>query len=398
MISVEEALKIVDQNIFDFGTEEVTLSESLHRILKEDWYADRPLPPYDRVTMDGIAIVYESFQSGRTQFKIEAIAAAGDPQKKLKNNANCMEVMTGSILPMNTDTVIRYEDLSIIDDVATITIDSIKDKQNVHYKGEDRGVGALLVSQNRRISSAEIGVGASIGKTSVLVSKIPKVMVISTGDELVEVEKQPLAHQIRRSNVHTVLSKLKSIGINAASDHLNDNVEEIKIKIKKYLDLYDVLLLSGGVSKGKYDFLPEVLDSLSVEKLFHRVKQRPGKPFWLGNYKKQCMVFAFPGNPISSFMCMHRYFIPWLEKSLCGNYPKKQFAVLGADVQFKPDLDFFVEVELSYKATGQCVALPKRGNGSGDLANLVEADAFLALPAGKDVFLKGEAYEFFWYR
>jgi len=398
MISVEEALKIVDQNIFDFGTEMVPLSEAFHRILKEDWYADRPLPPYDRVTMDGIAISYSAFQKGLKQFKIESIAAAGSPQKKLLDPSNCLEVMTGSILPINVDTVIRYEDVEIIDSTASLTVDTLREKQNVHFKGEDRKQGDLLVSKNRKICAAEIGVAASIGKTDVLVARNPKVMVISTGDELVEVNKQPLAHQVRRSNVYTVLSKLKSIGINADSDHLNDDQEVIKLKLKTYLEQYDVLLLSGGVSKGKYDFLPEVLKSLQVQKLFHRVKQRPGKPFWLGKYKEQCMVFAFPGNPISSFMCMNRYFLPWLEKSLTGKCPVKRYAVLGGDVNFKPDLDFFVEVSLAYSDTGQCIAHPKRGNGSGDLANLAEADAFLALPSGKNVFVVGEAYELFIYR
>lgn len=398
MISVNEALKIIDQNIFDFGTEKISLSQALHRILKEDWYADRPLPPYDRVTMDGIAISYDAFKKGQTQFKIESIAAAGSPQKKLKDETNCLEVMTGSILPTNADTVIRYEDLDIKDSIATLTIDTIREKQNVHFKGEDRKEGDLLVSQNRRITAAEIGVAASIGKTEILVATNPKVMVISTGDELVEVDKEPLAHQVRRSNVHSVISALKSIGIDVDSDHLNDDQEEIKLKLKLYLEQYDVLMLSGGVSKGKYDFLPEVLESLQVEKLFHRVKQRPGKPFWLGKFKDQCMVFAYPGNPISSFMCMNRYFLPWLEKSLTGDYPVKRYAVLGGGVSFKPDLDFFVEVSLTYSDTGQCIAHPKRGNGSGDLANLTEADAFLALPSGKDDFEKGEAYELFVYR
>lgn len=398
MITVQEALDLLNQNLFDFGTEEVALSESLNRILKEDWYADRPLPPYDRVTMDGIAINYESFKNGQRQFKIEGIAAAGAPQQQLKETKSCLEVMTGSILPLGTDTVIRYEDLDIEGELAKVTIETIRDKQNVHLKGEDRGAGTLLLEKNRMITAAEIGVGASIGKSKVLVAKHPKVMVISTGDELVEIDQQPLAHQVRRSNVHTVISKLRSIGITADADHLDDLKEAIEKTLKEYLEAYDVLLLSGGVSKGKYDYLPEVLDSLSVKKLFHRVKQRPGKPFWLGNYHGKCMVFAFPGNPISSFMCLNRYFLPWLQKSLSGAIAKKQFAVLAADVTFKPDLDFFMEVEISYNEDGQCVATPKRGNGSGDLANLIEADAFLALPAGKNDFLKGEVYEVFFYR
>ena len=398
MITVEEALKIISENTVDFGVESIELSESINRILKEDWHTDRDLPPYDRVTMDGIAINFEAFKNGSRSFQIEGVAAAGMPQQTLKNNEACLEVMTGSILPDNTDTVIRYEDLDIKNGVATLQIDKIAKTQNIHFKGEDRKAGQQVAKRNTKISPAEIGLGASIGKAKVQVAKLPKVMVISTGDELVQIDQQPLAHQIRRSNVYRLVTTLRSYNISADTDHINDDAEEIKKRIAKYLNEYDVIILSGGVSKGKFDYLPQVLESLAVEKLFHKIKQRPGKPFWFGKFKEQCTIFALPGNPVSSFLCMQRYFRYWLELSQNSQTPSLQYAVLAEDVFFKPDLTYFLEVKISSVSDGKLMAKPMKGNGSGDLANLTVADAFIELPRGRNEFKAGEVFPFYWYR
>lgn len=398
MITVEQAIKIISEHTVDFGVESIPLSESIKRILKEDWLTDRDLPPYDRVTMDGIAINYSAFENGKRSFPIEAVAAAGMPQKTMQNIEACLEVMTGSILPINTDTVIRYEDLEIVDGIASLQVDNLTKTQNIHFKGEDRKAGQKVGKSNTRISPAEIGLGASIGKAQVQVAKLPKVMVISTGDELVDIDKQPLAHQIRRSNVYRLVTTLRSYNITADTDHLNDDPEEIKTSIAKYLDQYDVIILSGGVSKGKFDYLPQVLEELGVEKLFHKIKQRPGKPFWFGKFKEQCTIFALPGNPVSSFLCMQRYFRYWLELSQNKQVPELQYAVLAEDVSFKPDLTYFLEVKLNSSVDGMLYAKPMKGNGSGDLANLTVADAFIELPRGRDSFLAGEVYPFFRYR
>lgn len=398
MITVEEALKIISEHTADFGIETIPLSESINRILKEDWETDRDLPPYDRVTMDGIAINFESYIKGTKSFPIEAVAAAGMPQQTMQGQDACMEVMTGSILPHNTDTVIRYEDLNITAGTATLQIDSLRKTQNIHFKGEDRKAGLQVAKSNIRISPAEIGLGASIGKAKVQVAKLPRVIVISTGDELVQIDEQPLQHQIRRSNVYRLVTSLRSYNITADTDHLNDNPEEIKTSIAKYLDQYDVIILSGGVSKGKFDYLPQVLNELGVAKLFHKIKQRPGKPFWFGKYQDQCTIFALPGNPVSSFLCMQRYFRYWLELSQSLRSPDIHYAVLAEDVSFKPDLTYFLEVKISSVADGKLMAQPMKGNGSGDLANLTVADAFIELPRGRDEFGAGEIFPYYRYR
>lgn len=398
MITTDQALEIISQHVGDFGTEQIALDQSLGRILKEDWFADRDLPPYNRVSMDGIAIQYSAYENGQRIFNIEGIAAAGSPQQTLQDNAACLEVMTGSVLPNNADTVIRYEDLELSSAQAKVLVDTVQKDQNVHPQGKDRQAGNLIVPQNSKISAAEIGIGASLGKHNILVSKMPKVIVISTGDELVEIDKTPLAHQIRKSNVYRLATSLKAHNIQANTAHLNDHVEEITLKIKEYLQNYDVIMLSGGVSKGKFDFIPEVLDTLGVKKLFHKIAQRPGKPFWFGKYKDRCTVFALPGNPVSSFLCMQRYFLHWLHLCLEQKQPDQVYAILEQNVDFKPDLTYFLEVQIRSSKDGKLMALPKKGNGSGDLANLMEGDAFIELPRGRDLFHAGEVYPIYMYR
>ena len=214
-------------------------------------------------------------------------------------------------------------------------------------------------------------------------------------DELVEVNEIPLAHQIRRSNAFSLVSLLEKMNIKADTSHITDDKELLKQKIASYLNTYDVLLFSGAVSKGKYDFLPEVLEELSVKKLFHKVAQRPGKPFWFGS-KARKSVFAFPGNPISTYVNCLAYFYPWFAKST-GVELKNETVILGEDVLFKPQLTYFLQVKIEIKE-GHLLAFPIKGNGSGDLVSLVEADGFIQLPMEQINFKKGESHSFIRYR
>lgn len=179
--------------------------------------------------------------------------------------------------------------------------------------------------------------------------------------------------------------------------HLTDDFDEIVKRLESEMTHYDLILLSGGVSAGKFDYLPEALSAIGVEKLFHKVKQRPGKPFWFGK-KEDKLVFAFPGNPVSSFMCAQQYFKPWLDHSLKSSETPLPWAELVEDVHFKPDLTYFLEVKIVFHSSGKIKAHPVKGNGSGDLANLADADAFIQLPSGRSDFLKGEIFPFIAYR
>ena len=213
LISVAEASQIVVNHKLNLGEEYVSLENSMGRILREDLIADREFPPFDRVTMDGIAISYAAFEKGQRVFPIQEIQAAGMEQKTMSEENHCMEVMTGATLPKNTDTVIRYEDLEIKNGTARIILDQLKFRQNVHFKGNDRSQGAIIVRAGGKISAAEIGVAATIGKTTVKVAQVPKAVIITTGDELVEVAETPLPHQIRSSNIYKIKSSLHQLSL-----------------------------------------------------------------------------------------------------------------------------------------------------------------------------------------
>jgi molybdopterin molybdotransferase len=396
LLTVQQAQQIILSHTLDLGVETVPFMESLGRVLKEEIKADRDFPPFNRISMDGIAINATHFNQGQRTFKIEGVQAAGTAQLTLKNSANCLEAMTGAVLPKNTDTIVPYEQVIIENDIATVTAETVRAFQNIHEKGLDRAQGDVLIPKNTRISPAEIGVLATVGETVVKVAQLPKVMVVSTGNELVEVGEIPANHQIRRSNVFTVVALLQNFQIAANTTHIADDKETLLTEISALLKQYDVLIFSGAVSKGKFDFIPEVLETLGVQKLFHKVKQRPGKPFWFGK-KNEKVIFAFPGNPVSTFVSCVKYFFPWYLKSVGLDFSQKDFAVLSQDYVFNPSLTYFLQVKVHIE-NGVLVATPITGKGSGDLANLLDADGFLELPYDRTNFTKGEVFPLLQFR
>ncbi len=397
--SVAEAEQIISEHVLDLGTEEVPLADTWGRVLREDLCADRDFPPFDRVTMDGIAIRYERFTAGQREFPVTGVQAAGAPPLRLAQPDACLEVMTGAMLPEGTDTVIRYEDLHLEDGWAEIRTENISFRQNLHFQGIDRRAGDRIVPAGRIVAAPEIATAASIGKALLRVARLPRVAVVSTGDELVDVADTPLPHQIRRSNVYAVQSILQEhFRIDSRLFHFVDDKALISEGIRRILAGYDVVVLTGAVSEGKYDYVPAVLDELGVEKCFHKVSQRPGKPFWFGHFQRRTVFFALPGNPVSAFMCTWRYLVPFLNKSLGREKTPAATAVLAEPVEFKPALTYFLPVKLDTSKDGTARATPLPGHGSGDLANLNDADGFLELPLERDFFPAGEVFSLIVYR
>ncbi len=401
MISTKEAIDIVLSNTSSFGYQDVPVSSCTGRVLQEDIVADRDFPPFDRVTMDGVAIKFDDFQKGIREFEIAAVQTAGEKQKVLLENATAHEIMTGAVLSAQADAVVRYEDVDIYskDDqqYARVNLQDLIRWKNVHKQGTDRKKGDGLMKKGSILSAADVAILATVGKEKILVSKLPKVAIISTGDELVEIGQIPQDHQIRMSNSVMIQAKLNELGIENERFHLLDDYDSLLLKVADILDGFDVLLISGGVSKGKADFIPEILNQLTVEKLFHRVAQRPGKPFWFGKKGNNKFVFALPGNPISTFMCFNVYFIPWLQKSLQTGR-KELYAVLNDDFSFAPELTYFLQVNCQVNERGVLIAFPKEGGGSGDLSNLVESNGFLELPSDQSLFKKGMEFKVYMFR
>ena len=394
MTTPQEATRIILDQPLALSSEMVSLSGAQGRILQESIVADRDFPAFDRVTMDGIAYEWASLPSEGT-LPIEDIQHAGEPQKH-RTQAGCLEVMTGAILPQGTDTVTRYEDIEIIEAdgkrVAKLKVVPEKAGQNVHRQGFDQQQGDVLLEAGIRIDSPEIAVAASVGKSQIKVSKLPSIGILSTGDELVDVEAIPEVYQIRKSNSFALYAALQAMGITATRYHLPDTPADTQRGIAVALEQHEVLILSGGVSKGKHDYVPDALEATGVQKRFHRVQQRPGKPFWFGQHPQGKVVFALPGNPVSTFMCFHRYVKPWLLKSMGARDLVVPMAQLSEDVRFTPDLTYFLNVHVDTTQEGQLLATPQAGNGSGDFTALARCHGFLELPAGRTQFSPGEVF------
>ncbi|KXX69759.1 molybdopterin molybdotransferase MoeA [Flammeovirga sp. SJP92] len=400
LIEPSEVDQIINQVTLKTEVIMVSLFDAVGNVLAEDIFADRDFPPFNRVAMDGIAINYSEIEKGTRQFKIEGVQAAGSPQMTLQQSQNCLEVMTGAMLPNNVDVVIPYEwtkkegDTMIVEDFM-----GIKSFGNIHLQGSDEKEGNLILKSGTSITSAEIGLLATVGQHEVKVYSKPKVAIIATGDELVSIEETPAPQQIRMSNCHTIQSRLQEEGLYSKIFHLKDNYDELKQSIQSLFEEYDIFVFSGGVSKGKFDYLPQVFEELGVKKRFHGVKQRPGKPFWFGITANQQPIFALPGNPVSTYLCSNRYLIPWLYNQQCISSPLvKKYATLAENFTFKKPLTFFLQVNAYYDDEGQLWAKPITGGGSGDLTSLIKANAFLELSGERSDFSKNEKLPIWFYK
>jgi molybdopterin molybdotransferase len=361
------------------------------RVLAEDIFADRDLPAFNRVTMDGIAINFEAFRNGQRVFSIKATQSAGERPVEIDRADECIEIMTGAAVPATTNTIIPYEEIEIQKRMATVKTETVLINQHVHQKGKDKKQNEVLVESAQFITPPVISIAATVGKTTLRVKKPPAIVIISTGDELIPINETPNSYQLRRSNNYTLRSALTEYCLHAEMLHLPDQKDIIAEQLQECLRHYDIVLLSGGVSMGKFDFVAPALESLKVKKLFHNVQQRHGKPFWFGTHPDGALVFAFPGNPVSTFLCFYRYFLPWLKASwkISTNSP---FAKLNQDFTFRPPLQYFLQVKLTINEKGELLATPVEGNGSGDFANLLQTDAFMELPLERENFTKGEVF------
>lgn len=399
MLTVYEASKLILERALPLDAETIPLAAATHRVLAMPICADRDFPPFDRVTMDGIAICFRCFERGQRRFPILGIAAAGAPCQTLTDESGCIEVMTGAMLPAGTDTVIRYEDLKIAEGIATVDETAVNFRQNIHFQGIDRKKGAEIVAAGRRIGAAETGIAATVGAAEVAVVRLPRVALISTGDELLPIVSTPLPHQIRGSNVYSIQTLLwEHFRMESQIFHFPDDEERIETGLSSILQQFEVVILSGAVSEGKFDYVPKIMQTLGVEKLFHKVSQRPGKPFWFGKFEDKSVIFALPGNPVSTFMCACRYVLPFLRKRLGLPPAETVYAVLATPVSFAPELTYYVPSKISYASDGRLMAHPLPGHGSGDLANLTDADGFLELPLERSHFEAGAVFPFIWYR
>jgi molybdopterin molybdotransferase len=361
------------------------------QILRQDIFAERDNPPFDRVCMDGIAISSSALAGGRRRFVIEAILAAGAPPVKLTRQDHAIEVMTGAVLPEGTDCVIPQEEYE--QSHGAVCLNAHADGEpyrNVQRRGEDSQPGVAMLKAGVRLGAPEIGVAASAGLAQVQVSCQPRFMVVSTGDELVEPGKPIAAHQIRRSNAYSLVAALRSHGFEkVANDHIADDERLLRERLARHAASQDVLILSGGVSKGKYDFVPKVLQDLKVREVFYQVAQRPGMPMWFGMSAGGCAVFGLPGNPVSTLVLLVRYIIPAVSAAMGARPTTPERIALAGPVKFARALTYFLPVAVRYDELGRPSAVPRPTNGPGDFLGLTAAEGFVELPPRPDGFPEG---------
>ncbi len=397
MIHIAEADQIINKMRGLYHTVFISFDKAEGRVLAENLIADREYPPFSRICMDGIAISSDAWNDGVREFPIQGILRAGVEPFPLLNSKSCIETMTGAPCPKGCDINIRYEDLEIREGVAYVLKDlKLAAGQNIHPQGTDYSEGQVLLKKGIVLNETHIAIAASIGKDSIEVYKVPRICVISTGDELVDVAVKPKFYQIRKSNVYALISALKQNGFyDINQKHLPDDPTEMKSQLEVILAEHDVLIMSGGVSMGKYDFVPTSLTSLGVVEQFHKIRQRPGKPLWVGVGSGEQIVFGLPGNPVSTLVSFRRFLLPLLLSKSGLKKLDARYAILSEDLSFKPKLTYFLPVSIDSLSDGRICATPNPPQGSGDFTTLGVTSGFLELPDDQTEFKAGSAFPFY---
>ena len=397
MTEVAEAEALILAAMPRFTAREEPLAACVDRVLAEDVPAERDQPPFDRVTMDGIAVVFREWQQGRRKFTVVGTQPAGAPPLLVTAPDQCVEVMTGTVLPTGTDTVIPVERIVRTGTAADVAADAVvKSEQFVHRRGSDHDAGTLVLRAGTRLGPPEIAVLAGAGRASARVTELPRVAVISTGDELVDAGKPIAAHQIRSTNDRAIEASLARHRLGVVTRaRLRDDANALAVAIDRLDNDLDALVLSGGVSMGQFDFVPSVLEELGARLVLHRVEQRPGRPMWFGVSARGKPIFALPGNPVSTLVCATRYLLPALRMATGLAPAPPERVELAAPVDGSPTLTYFVPVTLASSERGTLLAEPHPTNTSGDFVALAGTDGFVELAAKRGTYPAGTVARLF---
>ncbi|EQA35558.1 MoeA N-terminal region (domain I and II) [Leptospira inadai serovar Lyme str. 10] len=391
MISVEEAVSRILNQTESASSMTVSLKDAIGLVLAQSVNADRDYPPFNRATMDGFAIREEGFSPDRI-YKFTQEVSAG-MSIDLHPEEEAVRIMTGAPVPDGLNVVIKVEDSREQNTVGEIRFEakSIRKYLNIALQGEDLKKGDLVFSGGETLSAAAISLLASLGMRNIKVSAPPKVSIISTGNEVVSIEQDPLPWQIRDSNSYSLLSFLSKFGIEPEFVTLvPDDESKIREALAKGLES-DILLLSGGVSMGNLDLIPPVLKSLSVEQVFHKVLIKPGKPIWFGK-RKRTAVFGLPGNPFSVQVCARIFVEPYIRKFLGMNSEQPlQLPFLGSRKKKNQLAEYFPVILQTNDRTG---VSPKLFNGSGDIRAGLFSDGIALHASSSDSLEVGDFVEF----
>lgn len=393
MLSYKEALKIILSYSRSFGTEKISISSELNRrVLAETILADRDYPPFNRSTMDGFALRFADIEAGITQYRVIETVLAGRLSTKLLGQAECYKIMTGALVPADADMVIKIEDAEITGNTVRFKAQNYAYNQSIARQGEDISKGEIYIEPGLMYNSTIAGSLAVVGKTAVVLQKLPRVALFSSGDELVSVSSTPEQHQIRNSNSPMLASMLFEYAIKPASTvHLPDDPAVISAAITAASDC-DILILSGAVSAGDADYIPSTLKSLGYQEILHKIGIKPGKPIWFGMKPDGPIVFALPGNPLSSQVTFKLFVEPFLR--CCFGLPELVPVLvpfLGGRIKKVPFDEFFpvyiTAVPYGLKATVS--------HTSGDIRSVVNSSGIAWHQASATELVTGDLVSYF---
>jgi len=397
MIQFEQALKTILSNTNALPAEKIDIDDSVGRILMEDIYSDIDIPPFNKSAMDGYAVKAIDIKVVPAGLKCIGAIEAGGVFKKKIDRGECVKIMTGAMLPADTDSVVMVEDTEQSGDHVEIK-KSVKKWQNVCFQGEDIRKIQKLLAKRKEISISDIALLATTGRRFIKAIKTPEVALLNTGGEIVPLGQRLTGKKIYNSNGPQLLTLLKSDGIDPYFLGIaKDKVQELTKAIKKGLEK-DALLISGGVSMGDYDLVPDVLKGLGVKKIFHKVNIKPGKPLFFGRLKNK-IVFGIPGNPVSNFLAYILLIRPALYKMMGKSSPTPVFrqGILDREFRHKRGRKHFILAKITKKDPHYAVT-PVRSHGSADILALSRADGFMVADKDAKVIKRGSKVKFITWR
>ena len=397
MQSIENALELILSNKQNFGTETISIHDCLDRVLAEDIFADRDYPPFNRATMDGYAIISQDINIGKNNLlKITDTIHAGEAKQFALESGNCIKIMTGAPVPKRANAVIRIEDTHINGNEIHFNVKQLKENQNIAIQGEDARKGDLLIKKGTKLNPNSISLLAVTGHAKLEVYKLPIIAIVSTGNEIVAVESVIQPHQIRDSNVHTLKNSLLNYCISAIQTALIvDDKIVLKNTLSELLDT-DIIIISGGVSKGDADYVPEILKHLGVIEIFHRVSIKPGNPLWFGKMPNGGVVFGLPGNPISVQVGYKVFIESFIRKCFDMEPIEPLFLPLLGEKSKKSNFTEYFPCKLTHENKKSGLAINKM-NTSGDISTTNNSDGIAIHPSEKQTIEKGEFVEFYFW-
>src|SRR5437667_1523987 len=385
MIPISEAIRIVLQHTSALKVEPVALSDSLDRVLAEDIIADCDLPPFDRAQMDGYALRAADVASTPARLRIVGESAAGAGWQHEMKAGKAVRIMTGAPVPAGADAVQQVELTREVDDLGVVEIlEPVKTGRSIVRRADEIKVGETVLRAGEEINAAMIATLASFGYAQVNVGRRPRVSVMATGSELVDVSHKPGRDQIRDSNNYTIAAYASLAGATVERLPLvGDDTEELKRQIAKAAAASDVLITTHGVSMGVYDFTKAALKELGAEIFFERVALRPGKPTVFARLG-DALVFGLPGNPVSVAVSFNLFARTALRVMQGANEPtlRHEQAVLARDLKGSADRESYLPAVLRTDEKGTLMAEPLKWGGSSDFVAFARATALIDVPAG----------------